>query len=382
MNRAVINLSFLLGILFTTIGTSKAETKATPKNINGHQVVCCDVSDISNTIDLELSDIVDNCEMVKLETTSKSILGNIHYACVSENYIAINTYDRPQLPVKLFKRDGTYLRDIGAIGKGPGEYTSIYGTQIDENANRIYITPFANAQHILVYDLEGNQLPEIKLVYKQTKCRVFIEDGIVTVMSMPFNDQIPVAYQQTIGGKLIKELPRIPHLIQRPDFSHEISSDHNTNAFEYFVLPWGSEKPDTLYHYNIKSNQLDPKFVVTDGKSKVGSWYREYPKHYIAYLFGDKYNGKKAVVEKSTLNANFFNLYNDYYGGISLEKFFMSQGGIFTASMSTEELMEKLDKALESGDLTVANKSKLSSIRKSLDINDNSVLFIGKMSVN
>ena len=379
MKYSILKWALLSGLFLSFIQFSFAETHANKRNIKGFDVICCDVSKIKDTIDLKLSDFMDQCEMVKLETTAHSVLGRIHYVSVSDNYIAVFTYDRPHIPVKLFHRDGKFVCDVGLIGKGPGEYTSLYGIQIDEPANRIYLTPFANAQQILVYDLKGNPMPEIRLVYKQTKCRVFIEDGIVTVLSMPFNDQIPVAYQQTTSGKLIKELPRMKHLIQRPDFSHEISSDHNTNAYDLFILPWGADQPDTLYHYNIKKNILEPKFVISDGDAKVGSWYREYKKFYFSYLWGEKYNGKKILVDKESLKADYFNLVNDFYGGIGLNEFFMSQHGMFTASMSADELMNKLDKVLQSKNLSSDQKVKITAARKTLDINDNPILFIGEM---
>ena len=351
--------------------------KAQIVDVNGNKVIVCNVSEVKDSIDFPLSEIIDKCEMIPLETKKESMFQSIYHIGISENYIAIHS--RGKMPIKLFNRQGKFIRDIGKIGKGPGEFTGLYGIQLDEPANRIYLTPFANASQIISYDLDGELQESIPLVYKQTKCQVYIEGDVVTVLSMPFNNEIPPAYQQTIDGELIQEHPILDHHIIRPDFSSEISSSNNSGAYDSYVMQYGGESFDTLYHYNTKINKLVPQFVLSFTGEKLGSWTRELSRHYWAPIFGENYRNKKVIVDKNTLEANFFNLVNDFYGGIEIKSFYTSNNGMFIGSIHAIDIIEEAELLLEKEDISSEDKEKLESILKKVDENDNEILFIGKM---
>lgn len=348
---------------------------ATIQDANGNQVISCNISEISDSIDFPLSDLIDACEMVQLETNESSLFERVWHIGVSDHYIAIHSYG--QLPVKLFDRQGKFIRDIGAIGHGPGEYSTLYGIQIDEPGDRIYLTPFAMVNKILVYDLNGNYIKDIPLLYSSPKCKTYVRDDIVTILSMPFDSIVPVAYQQSTEGKLIQKLPLMSDLILRPDFSSEISSSHNSDGYDIHILGWGSENCDTLYHYDPVLNRLIPKYVNSFTGERQGSWVYELRRHYWSWLFGD-YNGKKAIVDKETLKADFFRLVNDFYGNIEIKEFFMSNNGMFVGSVAAINLIDEINHLLGQ-DINNDDKDKLTQILESLDENDNAILFIGEM---
>lgn len=350
---------------------------ATSVNVNGNQVIVCNISKITDSTIFPLSRIVDDCELIQLETSDSSLFERVYHVGISDNYIAIHSYGRH--PIKLFNRKGKFIRNIGAIGRGPGEFTSLYGIQLDEPNYRIYLTPFARADNILTYDLDGKFQQNIPLLFKQTKCKVYIETDTVTVLSMPFDDKIPVAYQQTVNGNIIQKLPVIEHLILPPDFSSEISSSQNANAYDIQISSWGREAYDTLYHYDTKYNKLIPKYVATFSEEKTGSMTYELRQHYWTWLFGEKYNNKKVIVDKNSLKANFFRLINDFYGGIEIKNFFMSNNGMFIGAVSAIELIHEIDKILEKNSVSSKDKEKVMSMREMLNENDNEVLFIGEM---
>lgn len=345
--------------------------------VNGNKVIDCNISEVTDTVGFPLSKIIKKCEFIPLETNDSSLFESVYHVGVSENYIAVHS--RGQYPIKLFNREGKFIRNIGSIGRGPGEFSSLYGIQLDEPANKIYLTPFANATQIIVYNLDGEDLAPIPLVYKQTKCKVYVEGDVVTVLSMPFSDEIPVAYQQTVSGELIQKLPVIEHLILRPDFSSEISSSNNAGAYDLFILPWGSQTYDTLYYYDTKTNRLFPKYVNSFSDKKHGSWTYELKDHYYSWIFGDRYKGAGVIVDKKTLKSDFFTIKNDFYGNIAVKKFFMSSNGWFISSFSAIELIGKWDEVLKNNDLTGSERDKIESAKNALNENDNDVLFIGRM---
>ncbi len=345
--------------------------------VNGNDVVNCNISEVSDTIDLPLSDIINKCEVIALETNDKSLFESIYHVGISENYIAIHS--RGQYPIKLFSRDGKFIRDIGKIGRGPGEFNSLYGIQLDEAANKIYLTPFANAKELIVYSLDNKNLPPIPLAYKQTKCQPFVENNIVTVLSMPFEgSNIPVAYQQDLTGKVIQEVQPNSHQILRPDFSSEISSTRNAGANDIFILAYGSETPDTLYHYDTKLNKLIPKFVAFTSGENPGTWLYEWKSQYWFWAFG-RYNGKKVLVDKKILKSDFFRIKNDFYGGYEINKFYMSNDGMFISSINAIQLIEEFNNLLKGGTLKAQEKQKIEELLSTIKEDDNEIMFIGEM---
>ncbi|QIA06551.1 6-bladed beta-propeller [Draconibacterium halophilum] len=370
-------LMVLVIVLFTQCQPREKGSQARLITVNGSEVIDCNISEVTDTIDLPLSEIITECEVIPLETNEKSLFESVYHIGISKNYIAIHS--RGQYPIKLFNREGKFIRDIGKIGRGPGEFNSLYGIQLDEAASKVYLTPFANARELIVYSLDNENLPPIPLTYKQSKCQTFVENNTVTVLSMPFEGSgIPVAYQQDLAGKVIQEVQPMPHQILRPDFSSEVSSTRNAGANDIFILAYGSKTPDTLYYYNTKTNRLDPKFVATFSGENQGTWLYDWKSYYRTWVFG-KYNGKKVLVDKKTLKSDFFRIKNDFYGGIELYKFFMSNNGWFVASMPAHELKTKFTELLENGDLKTTEKEKIKGITAQLDENDNEVLFVGKM---
>ncbi len=379
MKRSILTSILIITILavFSQCKTRQEGSHATLVGVDGNDVINCNISEVTDTIDIPLSEIIKKCEMIPLETNDSSLFKSVYHVGISENYIAIHS--RGQMPIKLFSRQGKFIRNIGTIGRGPGEFTSLYGIQLDEPANRVYLTPFANAEKIIVYNLEGENLSPIPLIYKQTKCKVYIENDVVTVLSMPFSDEIPVAYQQTVGGELIQKLPVIDHLILKPDFSSEISSSRNAGAYDLFILAFGGKSLDTLYYYNTEKNKLIPKYVASFSDKKHGSWTYEWRSHFLSWIFGDKYKGSKVIVDKKTLKSDFFKIKNDYYGDFEIKKFYMSNSGMFISAISPFELITEFKTVLAKSDLDAKARKKIEALQKTLSENDNEILFIGEM---
>ena len=69
-----------------------------------------------------LSEFIESVEYVKLETNTESFLKYPEFQITSDYIIAADRY----FPAKvlLFKRNGEFIRQLGATGKGPGEYMS------------------------------------------------------------------------------------------------------------------------------------------------------------------------------------------------------------------------------------------------------------------
>ena len=159
----------------------------------GDTVVVCDMAKVKEEVTLPLSQLVDSLEFIRLESIDTAMVGGerILNICITNNYIGINSIDS----YKLFSRTGKYITDIGRRGQGPGEFTRVFASQINELHNRIYLLPW-EAFGILEYDLQGNFIRKIPLPYMVPKGAMNIntDAGRITVAKLPWGEMIPQRY--------------------------------------------------------------------------------------------------------------------------------------------------------------------------------------------
>jgi len=115
--------------------------------------------DVSKNEFILLSKISDSVEIVELELTDNSMIGdwNRHNrVLVLKKYIVF--LDGHVQQVLLFDRKGAFLKSIGKHGQGPGEFTTISDVAVDENKEYIYIS---TNNKIMCYNFHNELLNEI-----------------------------------------------------------------------------------------------------------------------------------------------------------------------------------------------------------------------------
>jgi len=344
--------------------------------LDNNELILCDISKIKTKKFLPLSKLVDDCQMVFLETSEASLLPELRQHAISENYICVSGSVGP---VKLFKRDGSYICDIGKIGRGPGEYGfTPYQILINENENSIFLLPSFNVDQILHYDLTGNFIGSISMLFKSPKAKIWITGDTITVASMVFNEETPVVYQQSFEGKLINTLPVYDYLIQKPDFSNEIFSS-NTSNFDFQII-----SIDTLYHFNKNNNRIVPQLSLIPFPGKAGQVLREFPNYYFGACYvkinESEFDTYDFIIDKHTLKTSFFELENDFYGGIPIRNI-VNSWEFFSASIPALKVITYINETLRSNKLDTKLAQKLKDILSKLDENDNDILFIGKFTM-
>ena len=65
----------------------------------------------------------DTVLYVPLETTLESLVGNIKQIWTNDSLILINCM---QQELMMFKINGEFVGRVGKIGRGPGEYVSVF----------------------------------------------------------------------------------------------------------------------------------------------------------------------------------------------------------------------------------------------------------------
>jgi hypothetical protein len=235
-----------------------------------------------------LSEISSSIDMVILETNESCLITGIQEMEKSSQYIFINDAGKRILQ---FDISGRFIRQIGALGRGPGEYPGIISIALDTLNSTIYVSAFSK---ILCYDFSGNFLHEIKAHYSEfilvVKDKLWtISTGIRTKSEN--NLCITNLIRYTLEGYTFDTIA-IKKVVL-PSFSGAIFpqayyiSDLEKAQYLYFPVLVPEPEPvlrDTLYE--VKGNTMIPSVKLDFGKS------------------GEIQHGKKQIFVKNIYRTN------------------------------------------------------------------------------
>lgn len=305
-------------------------------------------------------------------------------------------------PAKLYDRaTGKFLCDVGAIGRGPGEYLNTYGSpRIDEKDGTIWLLPW-QTKTLLGYDLSTDKFKkEIPLKYEVPKGQFQVDSkaGTVTVAALPFRDIVPmIAWKQDMQGNVLWEIPS-GHLALTPDFSNEIQSTGNLQGiFDLSIITWGGGN-DSLYV--IDEGSLRPVYTIdfNTKEEKTGADYQTavnedapihsytiLPEHFISDVSFPVANewgyttGKPeyVITDRSTGESVKTTFFNDFMAcNLDYANFL---GGYWYTTYDAETFAEAAGKALEEGNLSEDKKSRISAILENLTPESNNIVLLAPL---
>ena len=368
------------------------------KVVEGDSVMVADVSkaEVETTLPLEM--IADDYQVIKLDKEAEeySILSD---AFITENYIGISCYSYS--PFRLFKKDGTFLRQIGGLGEEiNGNYESVSNAQIDEANNRIYImpanyqkTPTTKSPAILAYDLEGNFLHEIPLACRigfGSSFKVDAQKGEIIVIGQEVKTERKEyrTWVQDMEGNLKFGIYDTDKRNDEGNGNMTISLYH-TDAVETFAVVTPSRKYSTrkgtefLYHLNQEERRLIPKFQART-KERTNFIY-ELPSYYIIESTmsdgGADAKTPKCIVDKNTLKGASFNGFVTSEG-LLLDQYSLlskTRNGYFSLVEKESRILKRIQKT-DKSKLTKEQRKKLKQLYQKLnsDKNDDIILFMAK----
>ena len=118
---------------------------------------------VDQTKDVFLSDFVESIDYVALETTAEYLIGEKGLSIKPcGEYIFV---DQDHMPIGVFDRAGRFVRTIGQVGKGPGEFNFDYLFHPDRHNQTVCIWN-ANRSSIMVFDWLGDLVREISPEYR------------------------------------------------------------------------------------------------------------------------------------------------------------------------------------------------------------------------
>ncbi len=133
--------------------------------------------------DLMLSEIVEDIEYVKLETSPSCYISEYaREVAISQNYLII--FDSDQNRILLFSKNGEYLNDIGSYGKGPGEYS--YASNFSISPNEKLVVLRGDSKTYMVFSINGEFISEYKFPLLALGNSGFLDNGSFAIFQQTY----------------------------------------------------------------------------------------------------------------------------------------------------------------------------------------------------
>ena len=313
--------SILLLLIITLLGCS-SNMKQEPISKSGIPVINLS-EDVSTVPSLLLSESAEKLEIVPLEMTDQSMLGEIRRIQVTDHNIWID-HGR-EFYIYRFSRSGKFLNKIGSIGQGPGEYTTYLTFLVDEDKKEVYI--IANTNGVLAYDFEGNF--KRKIVDIQTILQLFssVYDQYILNNQKFFATQNFALYRPIDKDSLWsfvslgddfqkKKYFKNPAHVGKEELiiANRANMDRMVNYWREYLTSMDTYNgqltlkypdTDTIYCYDDATNQLLPQYAIFTDEEKgdyeaTHLWFKDrksfdyfsifsyYPTKDFVYLIGSK----------------------------------------------------------------------------------------------
>jgi hypothetical protein len=231
----------------------------TPNNhLADNNIFIIEAEKCKTLIDLKLSDLIDSCWLVPLETTKESVLGDyIRYIYAADDYIVIDNNDG----MFLFTKNGHFITKL-IVGRGPDELSLSHSFYYYDKEDLIFINNrYTNESKLLCYDVKSRTFrPQIK------KCLTNQWDDFII-----YQDSLIMA-----SPSLLSPDPN-PYAFFVQDFKGNLKSGVNsTRTFRTYKQ---EESPQRMFFYcgdqnihvkytfddtlfTLNGNQLSPYVII------------------------------------------------------------------------------------------------------------------------
>ena len=311
----------ILLLIITLLGCS-SNMKQEPISKSGIPVINLS-EDVSTVPSLLLSESAEKLEIVSLEMTDQSMLGEIRRIQVTDHNIWID-HGR-EFYIYRFSRSGKFLNKIGSIGQGPGEYTTYSTFLVDEDKKEVYI--IANTNGVLAYDFEGNfkrKIIDIQMVLQlfSSPYDQYILNNQKFFATQNFGLYRPIDKDSlwsfvSLGDDFQKKKYfKNPAHVGREEqiIANRANMDRMVNYWREYLTSMDTYNAqltlkypdtDTIYCYDDATNQLSPQYAIFTDEEKgdyeaTHLWFKDrkafdyfsifsyYPTKDFIYLVGSK----------------------------------------------------------------------------------------------
>lgn len=168
MRRILFLLTILLNVSISQFFTSSCNSKDKTSNNIVFKIDLRNSYNESPKQRLKISDLNGQLHFVQLETTEESLIDKIYHIQLDSNYLFVQDSRR----LLQFNQNGTYIRQIGRKGKGPGEHGSRIRFALNESRNELYLLNSPGTIQIFDY-ISGVYKRSFKVDFEVNKIEVF-----------------------------------------------------------------------------------------------------------------------------------------------------------------------------------------------------------------
>lgn len=224
----------------------------------------CAVIRIADPVEnLTIEDLVGDYDLIKLETSDKSLLSGIHQIHIMNHKLYVT--DRKMQGVYIFTEKGKYLSKIENVGQGPEEYIRIGSFETDPFRNRLLLADNFS-KRLFVYDELGSlqkvvslDFSPLRIVSDQTKAMIHLNSIFESGYS---NKDMEIHILDTLGKVIETLLPR--QLSKRVDIGSIFTPSYTEDGKLLYLPILGG----TIYR--IDDSMVVPLYVMqSDSKYKV-----------------------------------------------------------------------------------------------------------------
>lgn len=205
------------------------------------------------------SEFAEAVEMIPLEFTEESILGEIKKVVLSEDFIFVMERDN-SAGIYTFDRSGKFLYRIGSRGQGPEECADVDDFSINEKDRLIYIYDSVRKK-VFVFSFDNEFIKTIPMDYSATNMEY--QDGLFYLYREDARYGVPLysLVIKDINGDLVEKYYPMSDLPKSHDCvfckrENDILFAQDMND-SVFVLSGGKLSP--LYYIDYKDRSMAPE---------------------------------------------------------------------------------------------------------------------------
>lgn len=342
---------------------------------------------------VNLSEMIRDIYIVKLETSKESLLGpNTIYLVSKKSIIAIDNEK-----ILQFSDKGQYIKTLAVAGKGPEEFLGIDACALDEVKNILYINHRGDSKNIVAFDLNsGVRIKKIPTgVDNRISQMIVVADSILAIQPR-MNKEYNLYYLST-SGKIINGIS--PPKVRNIGLETSIKKVQNALYYmpkEYdtlYLLSHTSQKPICFFSIDKRfsiDNHVNGNFIYLSLNSTDFMIANKVHANITLNPDGESFtmNGDKVILYWIDKRNNFSineitGFRNDYFGFDDAfdpwRNYLSVDNNLAFKVYSSIELKRLIEKALQTSKIGKEVKDRISLLYNQVNENDNPVLLVGKL---
>lgn len=341
---------------------------------------------------VNLSDLITDYSCVQLDVDAEAYVDKV--LSVSDNYILACRAVYSSSAVKLFDRkSGKFLRDIGSVGNGLGEYPGHYtDLEIDEGRGRVYVL----SRYIMVYGVDGTFIKKVETGDDVQLASLSLDMQTGNILVSGKKGQEDIIYKISSEGDILSQVSAKGEYSDKPiisinefvqDLDHQYLFTNEYANRDKVLFKFDSEQMSSSLVLRLTNLGVPEVSGISEhslfiGFGSIGEYYVVLDTRVEAAVSSglDIVGHDCYFVDKSSLKVEKVDLFNDYnlthmsIGDIAWNN------GFYLESVAAIKFVESLESVLQNlpEDADAMSVENIKNLLKSIDEEGNAVVMFGK----